>query len=184
MDDYYNRPLPERPYYYIHNVNKQIDLPTNAYSQSDSGSTDTGSVGTNEKNFIERSEFPRTIKLKFSDTSDSTTLIQDVPGLRNANSSDVRCEIRYGDDNSIYELDKVMIDYIKAPQTIYLTQDQIDLIEDTSQILEFPNYVCREIISELVTLVMSTIADPRISTHIPVSQTIASPIPQQSISKK
>lgn len=185
MDDYYNRPLPERPYYYVHNVNKQVELPTNEYVESDSGSTDTGSVGINEKSFKNRSEFPKTIQLNFSGTGDNTTtLIHNVPGLRNANASDVRCEIRCGDDNTIYELDKVLIDYIKAPQTVYLTQEQIDLIEDTSQIMEFPDYVCREIISELVTLVMSVISDPRISTHIPVSQTIASPIPQQSVSKK
>ena len=29
VNDYYNRPLPERPYYYIHNVNQSTDLPTN-----------------------------------------------------------------------------------------------------------------------------------------------------------
>jgi hypothetical protein len=29
LNDYYNRPLPERPYYYIHNVNTTTTLPTN-----------------------------------------------------------------------------------------------------------------------------------------------------------
>ena len=29
VNDYYNRPLPERPYYYIHNVNNSVTIPTN-----------------------------------------------------------------------------------------------------------------------------------------------------------
>lgn len=45
-------------------------------------------------------------------------------------------EIRYGKDTSTFELDKVFIDYIKTPQYIRLTQEQIDTVEDTSQILE------------------------------------------------
>lgn len=34
MNDYYNRPLPERPYFYIHNVNQSADLPTNQISSN------------------------------------------------------------------------------------------------------------------------------------------------------
>lgn len=40
INDYYNRPLPERPYYYIHNTNQSTDLPTNEYSSTKPGSTD------------------------------------------------------------------------------------------------------------------------------------------------
>ena len=32
---------------------------------------------------------------------------------------------------------------------IELTEEQLDTIEDTSQIIEFPDYVCYEIINEL-----------------------------------
>ena len=45
-------------------------------------------------------------------------------------------EIRYGKDNSLFELEKVFIDYIKTPQYIRLTQEEFDLVEDTSQVLE------------------------------------------------
>lgn len=81
-------------------------------------------------------------------------------------------------DDTIFKLDKVFIDYIKAPQHIRLTQEQMNLTEDTSQIMEFPDYVCQEIINELVTLVMENTADPRLQTHIPVTQTIANPAQQ------
>lgn len=35
INDFYNRPLPERPYYYIHNVNTREDLPTNPIESTD-----------------------------------------------------------------------------------------------------------------------------------------------------
>jgi len=44
----------------------------------------------------------------------------------------VRLEIRYGTDISVFELTDVYVDYIKAPQNIRLTQEEIDLTEDTS----------------------------------------------------
>lgn len=84
-------------------------------------------------------------------------------------------EIRYGKDDSIFQLEEIAIDYIKTPQYIRLTQEQLDLTEDTSQIMEFPDYVCQEIINELSVLVMERTADPRLSSHIPVNQTIANP---------
>ena len=36
------------------------------------------------------------------------------------------------------------------------------MTEDTSQIMEFPDYVCQEIINELTTLIMARDADPRL----------------------
>ena len=62
-------------------------------------------------------------------------------------------------DNQVFELEKVYVDYIKAPQNIRLTQQEIDLTEDTSQMLEYPDYVCQEIINELVHLIMENISD-------------------------
>ena len=88
-------------------------------------------------------------------------------------------EIRYG-TNKTFELKKVFIDYLKTPQHIHLTQKQIDTIEDTSQILEFPDYVCQEILNELVHIIMEHISDPRIQTHPVVSQSIANPAQQQA----
>jgi hypothetical protein len=79
--------------------------------------------------------------------------------LRYGNRSEVRIEIRYGTDDSVFELSDVYVDYIKAPQHIRLTQEQLDNTEDFSQLLEYPDYVCQEIVNELVHLLMEQISD-------------------------
>ena len=120
--------------------------------------------------------FPRTIQLR---DGESYNGVERVGQLRYGNPSMVRLEIRYGKDTSLFALDSVYIDYIKSPQYIRITQEQLDLTEDTSQIMEFPDYVCQEIINELVHIVMENSADPRLQSHIPVSQSIANPAQQQ-----
>ena len=40
LNNFYNRPTPQRPYYYIHNVNTSTELPTNPYSNSNTQGTD------------------------------------------------------------------------------------------------------------------------------------------------
>ena len=205
VNDYYNRPLPERPYYYIHNVNNSVTSPTNPVRpiKLDNGQT-TGKItldtqagtdmkgkykvtpgetdavvgGTPEKvtdNQTQGTNFDRVISLG----NGTTSTVEREAGQRYGNASKVRCEIRYGKDNTVFVLEKVLIDYIKAPQTIRLTQEQVDLTEDTSQIMEFPDYVCQEIINELVTLVMENTADPRLQSHPIVTQSIANPVQQQ-----
>lgn len=228
MNDFYNRPLPERPYYYINNINQNTDLPTNPVSSTEL--LDSSFTGTDSKSDYTNSTSDKyyVIKYKesnegeekeggFSDefeliqfikTNPSYTILEKSPevirtkgesnlprrislkgiannsvvekeaGVRYGNASNVRMEIRYGHDSSVFELIGVAIDYIKAPQTIRLTQEQVNLTEDTSQIMEFPDYVCQEIINELVHLVMENTADPRLQTHIPVTQSIATPAQQ------
>ena len=100
-------------------------------------------------------------------------------GNRYGNSSDVRIEIRYGRDNTLFVLNRIFIDYIKVPKHVRLTQTQIDTDADTSQVMEFPDYVCQEIIKELVKLLMENASDPRLQTNIPVNQTIAPPAQAQ-----
>ena len=68
---------------------------------------------------------------------------------------------------------------MKTPQFIRLTQDQVDRVVDTSQVLEFPDYVCQEIVNELVMLLMENASDPRLQTNIPVNQSIANPMQQE-----
>ena len=111
-------------------------------------------------------------------------VVERAAGHRYGNASKVRLEIRYGRDNSVFELVAIKVDYIKAPQHIRLTQEQIDLTEDTSQILEFPDYVCQEIINELVKIIMENASDPRVQTQPLVSQSIASPAQEQTQTSK
>ena len=291
LNDYYNRPLPERPYYYIHNVNTNIDnslTPTNPsrfepstdpiYEASikigdvvyrGKGDTKTKAIAEVKKTFpsetiniddglflvqvyqgndkklisgtdlnatdyekeqwvaygIDKdgkgvkaygdtesdaraavksagaketsiktdkiltskdgnSNFPRSIQLNLIDTNGnsrivSTDAVEKSSAQRYGNTSSVRMEIRYGHDKSLFELQKVFVDYIKTPQYIRLTQEQVNLTEDTSQIMEFPDYVCQEIINELTNLVMENTADPRLQTHPAITQSIANPAPQQ-----
>lgn len=61
-----------------------------------------------------------------------------------------------------------------------LTQSQIDMVEDKSDTLEFPDYVCWEIINELVHIIMENISDQRLQTHPVVSQSIANPAQAQT----
>lgn len=110
--------------------------------------------------------------------------VERIQENRYGNRSKVRMEIRYGKDDAVFELNKVYIDYLKAPQFIRLSQEEIDKVEDSSQVLEFPDYVCQEIVNELVRLLMENGSDPRLQTHIPINQSIAQPQQEQPQQQK
>ena len=189
IDDVYNRPTKKRPYYYIHNQNdiyldnstflptdRNGQLPTNINSMTatvasgnatdiletvDNTTTPTKSIGF-DRTFDFDADGNNTIT-----SSEKYSTIEKPAGSRHANSSKVRVEIRCGKDNSnVFDLSAVQIDYVKAPQFIRLTQEQLDSDEDISQIMEFPDYVNQEIINELVNLVMRKTNDPSLQAHI------------------
>lgn len=195
ITDYYNKPSYKRPYVFIHNVNLSNGELTNPYDKNTGYGTDQYIVQTktstqgadgswSEPEVIRLDEFDRTTTISGLDTSTTTVsspgtitltnvdLVNKNAGLRHSNPTNVRCEIRYGKDNSIFELVQVSVDYIKSPQRIRLTQEQLDLTEDTSQVMEFPDYVCQEIINRLTLLVMENSSDPRIQTFPSVSTSI------------
>lgn len=153
INNYYMRPSYKNPYFYINNVNISNTYPTTD-NQVDVDYTPLGTEPRAEN-------------------------IEKIAPKRYGNKSKVRMEIRYGKDNTLFVLSKVYIDYLKSPQFIRLTQDQIDEVEDNSQILEFPDYVCQELINDLVKLLMENASDPRLQTNIPVNQTIANPAQEQ-----
>jgi len=101
------------------------------------------------------------------------------PGFRYGNKSRVRMEIRYGKDISTFVASKLYVDYLRAPQYVELTQEQLDEVLDTSQLLEFPDYVCQEITNELIKLLLENASDPRLQTHIPINQSIGNPQQQR-----
>lgn len=230
INNVYTRPTYKRPYYYLHNVNREliqsggeykdytshfyngtsgnseptqrIDLPTDPYG-SDIKSIDTnfadsdtygenvivdghitdknGNLYANDKSTT--GGVSRVIDIKgtgaSAGTSTQVNAVEKIGQIRYGNPGNVRIEIRYGKDNSLFQLERVYVDYIKAPQHIRLSQEQLDLTEDTSQMMEFPDYVCQEIINELVHIVMENGRDDRLNTHIPVTQTVANPTQQQ-----
>lgn len=87
---------------------------------------------------------------------------------RNSNVTDVILEIKVGKDSQFIPK-YVDIDYIKSPQHIRLTQRQIDTTKDLSQIIEFPDYVCYQIVNIFTRLVLENANDPRLQTIIPIN---------------
>lgn len=180
LNNFYYRPTFERPYYYINNINTSNNLPTNPVNKTDI--LDNQFSGTDSRaDYIDGSaqnkeyNLPRKISLT---GITNNSLVNKEAGVRYGNPTNIKMEIRCGKLSNL-DFIAVIIDYLKTPQTIKLTQEQLNLVEDTSQILEFPDYVCQEIINELVHIAMDNIADPRLQTHIPVSQSIVSPAQQQ-----
>ena len=102
----------------------------------------------------------------------------ETTGSRNANVTKILLEIRFGKDSTLFEPEIAYVDYLKAPQFIRLTQAQIDKTADTSQILEFPDYICFEIVNIFTKLIMENASDPRLQTNIPINQTIPSGVQQ------
>ncbi len=154
---------------------------TTLYRNSDNSPKEEEVPGVGNKIVLNNNNLPR-YREEYGNTLDD--LVERTAGHRYGNASPVRIEIRYGKDTSIFQLIAIKVDYIKAPQHIRLTQEQIDLTEDTSQVMEFPDYVCQEIINELVKIVMENSGDPRLNTNPIVSQSIASPVQGQTTSKK
>lgn len=190
VTDVYNRPSPMRPYYYIHNMNQYQSIPTDPRKELTTGTgleeigidmageyKVTSYLGDGDN---DNSNFQRTFKLNQGGKEAEVSLVEKPIALRAGNTSNVRCEIRYGKDDTLFQLAEVQVDYVKVPQHIRLTQEQIDLTEDTSQIMEFPDYVNQEIINELVHLVMERVSDPRLSTNLQMTQSIARPTGQQT----
>ena len=156
VNNYWNKPTYRRPYYYIHTYDDS-QAAANLISNNTQNTTNSSiTIGGRKKDSEKEAE------------------------KRYGNQSKVYCEIRYGTDSETFNLVGVYIDYIKAPQFVRLTQKQIDKVQDTSQILEFPDYVCQEIVNELVHIIMENISDQRIQTHPVVSQSVANPAQQQT----
>lgn len=194
MDDIYNRPSPEKPYFQIYNQNRTLTdvLPTDPVTPitydnevagqgkaQTSGSDIDGEYGVTKydsdvlaKGTTKGGNFKRTFTFK---NGYKMSLVEPTAASRIGNPSNVRMEIRYGRDDTLFKLRQVRVDYIKVPQHIRLTQEQLDLTQDVSQMLEWPDYVCQEITNNLVKLIMERTADPRLANNIQINQSIARP---------
>lgn len=116
VTDIYNRPSPMRPYYYIHNMNQNQTLPTDPVTADNNlPQGTTGYVGTDLNGEYEvkkdndapaltagstlgkGSNFQRTFTLELSDDiKKEISLVEKPTAVRIGNTSNVRCEIRYG----------------------------------------------------------------------------------------
>ena len=150
INNAYLKPSYRRPYYYISNKNSDTNLPTNKSMDE----------------VVEKAEAP----------IESTKEAYD----RLVNVSSVQIGIQIGDGHKGLTPSKLYVDYLKAPMHIRLTQEQINATDDESQILEFPDYVCYEIVNIFTRLIMENFSDPRLQTNTAINQTIASPFQQTS----
>lgn len=199
INNAYMRPTYKRPYYYINNTNDKPewldssakitvggkDFPLTGITNWEDVPTFLKEVPTNDTLEKEIQAYQHSEGETPADDTDISNSVGVVDSFtpaynRQSNSSTVILEIRYGKDSSLFQAQKVYVDYIKSPQFIRLTQTQIDRTDDTSQVLEFPDYVCFEIVNEFVKLLMENASDPRLQTNIPINQTIAFPQAQQT----
>lgn len=88
-----------------------------------------------------------------------------------------KLEIRCGSTDK-YVPTSVFIDYLRVPTLITLSYDDLESEEDNTDMLEFPEYVCYEIVNECVKLIMENASDPRIKTNLAVNQTIGTNVSQ------
>lgn len=121
ITDIYNRPSPMKPYYYIHNLNQFQKIPTDPCKSTTVG-TGLEEIGIDIKTFpyqvthadggegvsdinagtaggtdvtSQNSNFQRTYKFGDGD-NDRISLVEKPIAARIGNTSNVRCEIRYG----------------------------------------------------------------------------------------
>ena len=115
LDNFWNKPTYKKPYYYIHNVNTNTTNPTNPVSNGHgtdiTGATQNANDGNQVHTVSVTGGLPKTINIGNVEASN----IERSAQARYGNVSEVRLEIRYGTDNSVFELNKVYVDYIKAP---------------------------------------------------------------------
>lgn len=160
LNNYYMQPSHKKPYYYIINHNTETkDGHTNPEMEKEIETV--GLCGYNP------------VLQTSSNRSDYGIYTLKENGSRISHQSPVNIEIHSG--NSDWKLDKLYITYLKAPKYVSMTQEQVLATEDTSDILEFPDYICYEIINIYIRLLLENASDPRLQSHIPINQSIAIP---------
>ena len=186
INNAYLRPTYKRPYYYLNNINQRNQIVTDSKNDDKILNYNKGSYIDSEHTDDETDTSDSTVPSGTNWDTDSnkykdSNLVDayNTAGDRLANPGLVRLELRFGRDDSIFKPVRLYIDYVKAPMYIRLTQEQIDSTLDYSQVLEFPDYVCFEIVNIFTRLLMENASDPRLQTNMPINNTIANPVLQQ-----
>lgn len=107
--------------------------------------------------------------IRDSNNSDKKSLAYD----RTSNITPVKLNIWCGKSTTTVP-ETVYVDYVKSPMRIVLTRAQIKSIADTSQALEFSDYVSLEIVNEFTKLLLENASDQRLQSNIAVNQSIPS----------
>ena len=157
MNNYYNKPSHKRPYYYIVNRNDNDSIII-ANSNKDSDPDYGYSPVYNPE--IKDGETPT---YRFYDLKERFD--------RTSHQSPLFIEIHLGDSD--YTVNRIQLTYLRSPMYVSMTQEDLLSVEDNTQVLEFPDYVCYEIINIYVRLLLENASDPRLNTVTPINQSIA-----------
>jgi len=77
-----------------------------------------------------------------------------------------------GNIAGVFRLVRVHCDYIKYPQPVVLTYDQLDSLVDQSQVMEFKLDVCLEIVKEVVKLIALNTGNPILQSYDAVNMSV------------
>lgn len=157
MNNYYNKPSHKKPYYYIVNRN---DNDTIIIDNSNKGSDPDYGYSPVYNPEIKEGETPT---YRFYDLKERFD--------RTSHQSPLFIEIHLGDSD--YVVNRIQLTYLRSPMYVSMTQEDLLAVEDNTQVLEFPDYVCYEIINIYVKLLLENASDPRLSTVTPINQSIA-----------
>ena len=72
-------------------------------------------------------------------------------------------------EKKLVQLERVEMQYLKSPKKYVLLDDDLDGPDNTEQ-LEFQDYICYELIDEMVTLLLEQHSNPRVQSFIPVNE--------------
>ena len=75
-------------------------------------------------------------------------------------------------DDKKFEVTSVTMEYLKNPEQLFLDADMLTEPFDRSEAMEFPEYVCIEILNVLVMYVLEQGTDPRLSTSPSINRSI------------
>jgi hypothetical protein len=80
-------------------------------------------------------------------------------------------ELHYGSALPGIELVMIEVDYLKLPEAITLTEEEVYINDkDTSQLLEWPDYLDSELTALIVSYIMENEMNPRVQTFQPLQQ--------------
>ncbi|MCK5788371.1 MAG: hypothetical protein KAH32_05205 [Chlamydiia bacterium] len=71
-----------------------------------------------------------------------------------------------------FTVTSVTIEYLRNPSELHLDASDLSTEFDYSAQMEFPEYVCVEILNSLVTFALEQVSDPRISSNPSVNQSV------------
>lgn len=149
--NYYDRPNYLSPYHYITDIKDPLDGSTNAYDQYADASRISTGASPQSPNY-------------------SADQLIRYPAV----------EVLPGQTFPSFRVKECKIDYLRAPKTMRLTIEQVKATEDTSQRMEFPDYVCQEITNTLVHILLENIGDGRTTTFKPTNTSIPEVVPPAS----